>query len=309
MQSHRTILFCWFPLRESVRAAVYSAALSGCGAANALPDDAVYFGVGVDPEAEMHAVTTTMEAHGFTQGTRIAAPNFIAVAFRSDEATALRIATARGVVFALEATTNEGELSLDPRTGTDLDGDDIADIVISRIETARTCLALAAVDAEGFFQPMRTNTTGLDGATCIESLRDVTGDGQVEALVPMQAELMLPRAASITIALTLGEGRIFALHPGAITAFLSDERARREALVLAAVDVARQEDLLRLACEIAWSERIAMTDGDTTRIAQAFDATLAQLPLNTEVSARAQAARARLLQTDVSLGATASVND
>ena len=309
MQSHRTILCFWFPLRESVRAVLYSAALSGCGAANALPDDAIYFGVGVDPEAEMHAVTTTMQAHGFTQRTRIAAPNFIAVAFQSDEATALRIATARGIVFALQATTQEGALAIDPRTGTDLDGDQLADIVITRTETARTCFALAAVDAEGFFQPTRTNATGLDGATCIEALRDVTGDGTVDALVPMQAELMLPRAASITVALTLGEGGIFALHPGAIAAYLSDERARRDALVLAAVDVARQEDLLRLACEIAWIERIAMTDGDTSRIAQAFDATLAQLPLNTDVAARAQAARARLLQTDVSLGATASVND
>ena len=52
-----------------------------------------------------------------------------------------------------------------------------------------------------------------------------------------------------------------------------------------------------------------MTEGDDARIAQAFDTTLARLPLTTEVSARAQAARARLLQTDVSLGATASVND
>jgi len=274
-----------------------------------MPDDAIYFGVGVDPEAEMHAVTTTMEAHGFTQSTRINAPNFIATALHASEASALRIVSARGVVFALDATTHEGSLSLDPRTGTDLDGDDIADIVIARTELTRTCLALARVDVEGFFQPMRTDQTGLDGATCIEALRDVTGDSRVEALVPMQAELMLPRPASITVALTLGEGGIFALHPAAIAAYLSDERARREALVLGAVDVARQEDLLRLACELAWIERIAMTDGDTSRIARAFDITLARLPLNTEVSVRAQAARARLLQTDASLGATASVND
>lgn len=274
-----------------------------------MPDNALYFGVGVDPDTEMRAVTSTMEAHGFTQGTRIDAPNFIAVALHSEEATALRIATARGVVFALEATAAEGELSLDPRTGTDLDGDAVADIVIARTDEARTCLALASVNAEGSFQAMRTNPAGLDGATCIEALRDVTGDGRVEALVPMQAELALPRPATITLALTLGERGIFAVHPEAITGFLSDERARREALVLGAVDVARQEDLLRLACELAWIERIVRTGEDTSRIAQAFDTTIARLPLTAEVSARAQAARARLLQTDVSLGATASAND
>ena len=94
-----------------------------------------------------------------------------------------------------------------------------------------------------------------------------------------------------------------------LAASAGDPVVRGEALVLGAVDVARQEDLLRLACELAWIERIVRTGEDTSRIAQAFDTTIARLPLTADVSARAQAARARLLQTDVSLGATASAND
>ena len=280
----------------------------GCGSANAMPDDSLYFGVGVEPDAEMDAVLTTLRAHGFVEGRRTDTPRFIAVDLHSAEGSAVRIVSARGVVFALDAGTAEGLLSLDARTGSDLDGDTFADVIIVRTEAHRACLALGRVDAEGYFSAVRTDTGHLDGATCIEEFRDVNHDGRIDALVPMRAAA-LGVEATITVPLVLAENGTFAFDTEAVTAFISDERARRDALVMRAVDAADQAVLVRLACELAWLERMALTDEDTTRVARAFDTTVAHLPLSSTLSVVAQDARARLLQLDTPLGATASVND
>lgn len=273
-----------------------------------MPDDSLYFGVGVDPASEMHAVIETMQSHGFQVDQRFEAPHFLAANLHAEGATSLRIVSARGVVLALDSESSSVSLTLDARTGTDVDGDALADIIVTRTEGARSCLALAHVDADGYFIAVPTDTAQLDGATCIEALRDVNQDGQIDALVPMRAS-QLGFDATITVALMRTEHGPFALHLDDASSFFADERARREALVMGAVDVANQEALVRLACELAWIERVTLTEQDSTRIAHAFDTTVGHLPLSPALSARAQDARARLLQLDVSLGATASVND
>jgi hypothetical protein len=273
-----------------------------------MPDDALYFGVGVDPAAEMQAVTDTMQAHGFVVAQRVETPHFIAVALNSEEASALRIVSTRGVVLALDSGTQDNVLTLDPRTGSDLDGDTLADIVLVRAEATRTCLALARVHADGYLETVATDTTGLEGATCIEALRDVNDDDHIDALEPMHAS-ELGFDASITVALTRVDDGSFALHPEDVSTYFADERARREALVMLAVDAANQHALMRLAFELAWLERITLADGDTSRIARAFDTAIGHLPLSPALSEQAQSARRRLLQREESLGATASVND
>ncbi|GAB4115234.1 MAG: hypothetical protein OHK0013_49660 [Sandaracinaceae bacterium] len=265
-------------------------AAGACGGASPpLLDDAAYFHVGVDPHVVMSEVASALEAVGRRQTARVARERFVAASFAGvDGRSSVRLATARGLALALDASAEDGVLvALGAASGADLDGDQAPDVVIERRESHRTCLALVGVDHEGRMRPVATDPTGLDPRACIEGLVDLDHDGRVEALVPLRDEDAFA-PAEITLPLTRDARGAFARGAWP-EGFARDEIGRREAALEVAVDGRDELGLLRLAIELAW---IARERGASPEdVLATLDAALGRLPLGVDASERAARAR------------------
>ncbi len=301
------------PVSRPSTLALLLALACGCGGAPELrPDGSELITVGVDPVAVIDEATSRLATHGLSPTLRVEDPRFSTASFAAEDGrSALRVATRRGVALAIDATPEDAAtLSLDPRTGTDLDADGAGDVVIVRTEPARSCFALAIVDTDGVFRPVGTDARGLDPRGCIENLVDLDHDGRVEALVPTRAPALGDPPPSISEPLTLREDGAFARGPWP-EGFARDELARREAVLEVAIERGDVPTALRLAIELAWIVRAR--GGDVA----AVDEQLAQssrVALAPEHAERLQAARQFLLAAvpsppDTPSSASASASD
>lgn len=298
------------PIETALVAALTTTCACG-GALEAGPDESAFLAVGADPVAMIDDATARLVAGGFVPTARIDGERFCAAAFQHSEArSAIRIATRRGMALALDAGPDEGVLSLDPRTGTDLDGDDAPDIVIVRAETARSCLALAGVDPEGLFRPVPTDARGLDPQGCIERLEHLDHDARVEAIVVTRAHALGAAPPSIAEPLTLRADGAFAR--GAWPAgFATRERETREAALDRAAERGDATVVIRLAVELAWIARAR--GGDVAAVDEQL-ALAARVALSPEDAAALAAARQFLLAAvpspaDVTSSASASASE
>jgi len=274
--------------------ALCSALACGCGGAPTLrPDGSELLTVGVDPVAVIDEATSRLASLPCRPRWGSRTPRFATAAFGAAVGRgARRVGTGGGVGLAIDATLDEAAtLSLDPRTGTDLDADGAGDVVIVRAEPARACFALANVDPEGVFRPIPTDARGLDPRGCIEQLVDLDHDGRVEALVPTRASGLGDPSPSISEPLTLREDGAFArgLWP---EGFARDEVARREAALEVAIDRGDVPTVLRLAIELAWIVRAR--GGDVAAVDEQL-ASSSRVALAPQDAERLQAARQFLL--------------
>lgn len=215
----------------------------GCGVARTLPDYDELLVAGVDPPAEAERVIAFLARAEFELVERVEAGPVIALGFRRarDEHRAVRVVTRRGVSVVLDShaedgiTVSAGAIELDAaRSGGDLDADGRTDLLVVRPEAHRTCLLILEVDDEGEVAPLTVDARDLDPSVCLESLRDVNGDGVPEALVALYAHGLartrLPRAE---LPLERDEAGIYRRTPPAVSFLEAEVRRIDGALVLA----------------------------------------------------------------------------
>lgn len=234
-------------------AAVAALTPSGCGGAqrSLLPDDLTFLRVGVDPRAMIDEATERLASLGLDERARFDSDRFSAAAYANSAGrTAIRVATVRGTVLALDAESEDGVLfALDPRTGTDLTRDRAPDIVIERTEAHRRCLAIATIDADAAFRPIPTAPRWLEPRLCVSALVDLDHDGRVEGVVEVPFDELGDPAPTISVPLTLGEGHFTPdVWP---PTFAIDEIARREAALESAIERGEAARATRLAIELA----------------------------------------------------------
>ena len=233
---------------------------AGCGAARELPDYSELLVAGVEPPAEAERVIAFLGHAEFELVERVEAGPVIALGFfrARDEHRAVRVVTRRGVSVVLDShaedgiTVSAGSIELDAaRSGGDLDADGRTDVLVVRREAHRTCLLVLEVDDEGEVTPLTVDARDLDPSVCLESLRDVNGDGVPEALVAVYAHRLartrLPRAE---LPLERDEAGIYRRTPPAVS-FLTAEGSRIDAALALARRERDPEACLTLAVERA----------------------------------------------------------
>ncbi len=274
---------------------LWTLALLGCASAPEPVRLRDWMRVGVDPEAEAAEVEAGLAAAGWARTQRVAGSGYVALGFTRGEERAIRVVTARGVTAALDSHEGDGvrvrhgAVRLDEREP-DVDGDGSPEVVIARDAEDGPCLAVLRIGEAGQVTLAPDDAEALQPGSCVGALRDVDGDGVVEALARLRWPEVAVGAevAEVEAALVLEEGAW--RSRGAPTGYAEAERERRaEALARAraARDLPRA---LRLAVELA---ALAHLDGATVSAqVERFDASLDGLVLTEEVSVAVDAARA-----------------
>lgn len=231
------------------------------GPSRGLPDYAEYLQAGVVPTEEAERVIAFLGRSDLVLVDRIEVGPAIALGFarESDGARAVRVVTPTGVSFGLESSPvsvrepYRGDVVIDPRSGGDLDADGRPDVVVARVEPHRSCLLVIGVAPEGELQVLEVDARDLDGGTCLEALRDVDGDGRMEAIValygsPPGAGARSPRAE---LPLERDEAGVYRRAPPSV-AFLATEAARIDGELARARAASAPDEVLVLAVERAF---------------------------------------------------------
>jgi len=257
-------------VRTLVHRLALAVTLAACGApVRGLPDYSEYLLAGVEPREEAERVAAHLARAGFEEAARAEVGGVIALAMvrPADRLHAVRIITPRGVTVAIEAAPEptgpdtaaamRGTLVLDPRSGSDLDGDGRSDLLVVRSEPARSCWLVLAVTNAREVEPLGVDTSDLDRDLCLEDLRDVNDDGTVEAIVGVRAtSLARTRVPRAELPLERDEAGTYRRVPPAVS-FLSRETARLDAALAAARAEGDAEACYTLAIERALLLRAA----------------------------------------------------
>lgn len=258
-----------------------SASITGllaCGGpARTLPDYSELLHAGVVPTDEAERVVAFLGRAEFELSSRAEVGPVIALGFlrARDGHRAVRVVTPEGVALALDShaedgvTPSAGAIQIDEASsGTDLDADGHPDILVVREEPLRRCLLVIEVAEDGAVAPLRVDATDLDPSVCLESLRDVDGDGAPEAIVALYRDVGTARTARAELPLERDEAGLYRRTPPAV-AFLSTETSRLDAALVAARNAGDAEECLTLAVERAL---LFLGAGrNTTAQVQAFD--------------------------------------
>ncbi len=249
-------------------------AIALCGALGCRPeppayDPLHYLAIGVDPTAEAEVERRALVQRGYRLEARVDGRGFVALGARSlaSGTSAVRIVTRNGVVLGIDApirdrpTWRRVEL-LERPGGVDLDGDpDGHPEVLVRVDDSHRpapCIVVVRVRSasrgDAFEVPVDARAHG--ARACPEEIGDVDRDGNAELLVGHRPFVVqgapVPR---LLVPYVAHEGR-----------FVAGSEALLRDLALAQIGAARQElalargrgdrdEILRLACEIAWYER------------------------------------------------------
>lgn len=273
----------------------------GCGSPSTrrAPED--YLRVGVDPSGEASLVVEALEGAGFALTQRIEAPAFIALAFvrESDGHRAVRVVTRVGVAVALDSHETDGvrvrhgEVRLVEPDGEDhdLDGDGRPEVVLARAQDDHDCLAIIRLYEDGRARAARIEAENVAPGSCASALRDVDGDGRLEAIVELEWRALALSDASVpslSVALAASEG---GWRAGAMPAeYEARERASRRAALAdarARLDVASAN---RIGVELAALANLA--GAPLAAQVRAYDEALAGLVVGQSVLDRVRAVRA-----------------
>lgn len=267
-----------------------------CGGASPPREDPAlaFLQVGVDPYEEARAVEESLSRAGWELCEWIEGRTFVALAMVQPDRgeRAVRIVTRRGIAMTMDVPGDQSAQPvglLDPAEGEggqDLDGDGREEVVLWRWDPVRRrrCLAVARVVAEGYVVPVPAELEGLGGQACIESLRDVGGDGRPEALVTWRLdEHARASVPAVQVPLAWRDDG-FVPAPRGMDAWWDAERTRREEELARARAARDVETSYTLAVELA---AIARARGEPVRAqVLAFDEALRGLVL-TEAQAEA----------------------
>jgi hypothetical protein len=257
-------------VRANVHRLALALTLAACGGpARGLPDYSELLLAGVEPSEEAERVAAHLARAGFEEAARAEVGGVIALLMvrPADGLHAVRIVTPRGVTVALEAAPEatgpdtvaamRGTLTLDPRSGEDLDRDGRNDLLVVRSEPGRSCWLLLAVTGAREVEALGVDPSDLDAGLCLEDLRDVNDDGTIEAIVavraPSLARTRMPRAE---LPLERDEAGTYRRVPPAVS-FLAGETARLDAALAQARAEGNAEACYTLAIERALLLRAA----------------------------------------------------
>ncbi len=177
-------------------ALVACVALTGCFRASEPLRVEDWIRVGVDPESEAAAEIATLEGAGYRTVDRIDGDGFVAVGFvrEGDGRRAVRVVTRLGVAVALDSHETDG---VRVRHGTvrlvdlhapenDVDRDGHPEVVVARAGDEGECVAVVRIDDEGRVGPVPIGADAVSPGSCASELRDVDGDGALEAIVALR---------------------------------------------------------------------------------------------------------------------------
>ncbi|MDQ3034172.1 MAG: hypothetical protein M3Y87_17320 [Myxococcota bacterium] len=269
---------------------------AGCGGSGSqLPDYSEWLHAGVDPSAEADALLAGLERAGYALAQRIDGAGWVALeARRGDEMRAIRVVTSRGAALVLDSHEADGVL---PRHGRislvaparDLDGDGGAEIIIGAEHGEQTCLLPFRVAEDGEISPLVPDLGELGAGACVESLRDVDGDGRLEAIAVLRLSLLARgEVPTVEAPLELDEHGRYRAGPPAVR-FVEQERAARAQGLDVAVREVDAERVYRLAIELAALARIA-GNGREAQL-DAFDDAIGRIALDEQRTADVRAAR------------------
>jgi hypothetical protein len=282
---------------------VVAVVASGCGGSSSQTpyfDDARFLRFGVNPFDEADTLARQFEDAGSRVPLKVRGQYFSAfgVVDARGRPSAVRVVTARGVELALdsrEAGPLEDALAYrllpSPIAGTqDVDGDGFEEVLIERWEGAlgHGCIELHRVRDVGFVDPVALPDRALGEPACVESARDVDGDGKAELLFVVRL-LSLGRAGArapeLPLVLWAVEHRFEVRPPaGALAAELLSLRQ-------GAIELARMrgdsDSVYRLAFELALLT--ALTGADAASRRAKFDQLLGDALAGSESVVRARA--------------------
>lgn len=216
-----------------------------------------FFVAGVDPRQSIDEATERLRGVGFAPVRRWDTERFSAAAYRHDAGrTAVRIATVRGTVLALDGEPGAFDYGLGDVM--DFDADGVEDLIVERREPERSCIAIARVDSHGALRFVVTDARGLDPSSCIERLEDVDGDGRLDAVAVHRAGVLgerLGTSPSISEPLCLDARGVLVRRPWPAERGLQERETREMSLT-------RAEGLerVRLVIELAWLARAQGAD-------------------------------------------------
>lgn len=272
---------------------------AGCGAAaRAERDPTDYLAVGVDPAVEAQTLADALAADGFRRTELVTGGGWVAFAMtREDGASLARVVAAPGVVVALDEVPSalapaRGVLGVAPDVTGDVDGDGTPDVVLVRREASRTCWMVVGIDPDGTARPLVVDTANLGGDVCLEDVRDVDGNEMPEAIVRLRARA-LARASIPTADLPLERDATGVYRRVDSPArFVADERAARQARLVAARAVPDAEAVYTAAVELAL---VAFAAGDASDVQlQAFDDAMEGVVLDVDMLTAVHYARGEI---------------
>ncbi len=288
-------------MRARVAVVVIAAAAGWLGActprASLLPDYSELLAAGVDPAVEADVVIATLSRAGYALDERADGAGFVALGFVRAEAghRAIRVVTSRGVAFALDSGPLDpggvpGDVHVEvSRSGTDVDGEGRADVVVSRREPGRSCLLVLSLTDDGGLDALRVDAAGLEPDACLEAFEDVDGREGAEAIVRVRAPaLMRARMPTADVPLERDEAGVYGLRPPPV-AHLARVRARLAEDLETARRQLDEEAAYTLAVEAALVARAA---GESLALQlAAFDAAIAPVVWSEVMAEAVRAAR------------------
>ena len=251
-----------------VRAAILQACLSASCATTAVAptfSDAQWLTVGVDPEVEARKILQDYEQAGYSLHARVVGQAFTAMGFVRADGTSrgIRVVTARGVALALDSVPKgaledrlEYFLMMPPVAATlDADGDGAEEFFVRELgRRTGNCVVPYRVGPSGVVQRIEPDLARFGADSCIESLSDVDGNGEVELVVRYRIE-RLPLRQWPEVPLLLfpdGQGGFDPTGAPTVTEpYYVGEIERRQVALVEAADAGQAESTYRLACEVA----------------------------------------------------------
>jgi hypothetical protein len=143
----------------------------GCAKPEPVQDPLDYLRIGVDPRHEAEAIIEDLRRHGFTVGRRIDERGYVAFDAAQGPDSTVRVVTSRGPTLSIQVPDVRWperlrvELAPDPRPDFDRDGQH--DVVVAIRERARTCLAWAQVDSDGFVSEVFRSRPDWGDSPCV----------------------------------------------------------------------------------------------------------------------------------------------
>ena len=232
-----------------------------CASPAPVQDPLEYLRVGVDPSVEASTVMRDLERHGYTIGTRIEEPEFVAFDARAGVDTTVRIMTERGAALSVQTPDVRAPDRLAVRLSSlrpDHDRDGMGDLVVAAVERDRQCLAWVRVEDGGFVSSVFQPKPAWGEAPCVIEIDPDVPRLLLEVAIPFATE----PGARVRLPIRAGaQGWEIDRSPSGQER-ISRERVARLARLAVAEASGDAAGASRLRAEIDWLDRF-FDEGDS----------------------------------------------